>query len=94
MATVLITGTSTGIGLATALACARGGHDVWATMRDPVRAPQLQTLANSFLAALTSGGVPMVILHNPGKTVPGAPNTVTSLSVDRLIATQRRRLGR
>ncbi len=38
-------GTSTGIGLATAVACARGGHEVYATMRDPARAPQLQTLA-------------------------------------------------
>jgi NAD(P)-dependent dehydrogenase (short-subunit alcohol dehydrogenase family) len=55
MATVLITGTSTGIGLATALACARGGHDVWATMRDPVRAPQLQALA-------AQEGLPVTVL--------------------------------
>jgi NAD(P)-dependent dehydrogenase (short-subunit alcohol dehydrogenase family) len=45
MAIVLITGTSTGIGFATAVACARARHEVYATMRDPVRAPQLQTLA-------------------------------------------------
>lgn len=45
MAIVLITGTSTGIGLATAVACARARHEVYATMRDPARAPQLQTLA-------------------------------------------------
>jgi NAD(P)-dependent dehydrogenase (short-subunit alcohol dehydrogenase family) len=45
MAIVLITGTSTGIGLATAVALARAGHDVWATMRNPARAPQLQALA-------------------------------------------------
>ena len=45
MAIVLITGTSTGIGFATAGACARARHEVYATMRDPARAPQLQTLA-------------------------------------------------
>jgi len=58
------------------------------------RVTQLQNLCNSFLAGLQSQDVPMVILHNPGKTAMGAPNVVTSLTVDRLIATQRRRLGR
>jgi NAD(P)-dependent dehydrogenase (short-subunit alcohol dehydrogenase family) len=41
MASVLITGTSTGIGLATALALGRAGHKVFATMRNPARAPEL-----------------------------------------------------
>ena len=41
MASVLITGTSSGIGLATALAFGRAGHKVSATMRDPSRAPHL-----------------------------------------------------
>ncbi|HYM12753.1 MAG TPA: SDR family oxidoreductase [Bryobacterales bacterium] len=41
MASVLITGTSTGIGLATALAVGRAGHRVHATMRNPSRAPEL-----------------------------------------------------
>lgn len=41
MASVLITGTSTGIGLATALSLGRAGHKVYATMRNPSRAPQL-----------------------------------------------------
>lgn len=41
MATVLITGTSTGIGMATALAFGRAGHRVVATMRNPSGAPQL-----------------------------------------------------
>jgi NAD(P)-dependent dehydrogenase (short-subunit alcohol dehydrogenase family) len=41
MSTVFITGTSTGIGFATALAFGRAGHQVYATMRNPSRAPEL-----------------------------------------------------
>src|SRR5205809_4570520 len=41
MASVLITGTSSGIGMATALAFGRAGHKVAATMRNPQRAPEL-----------------------------------------------------
>jgi NAD(P)-dependent dehydrogenase (short-subunit alcohol dehydrogenase family) len=44
MATVLITGSSTGIGLATAVVLARAGHDVWAGMRTPDRSSELQTI--------------------------------------------------
>lgn len=35
MAAILITGTSKGIGLATAIAFGRAGHNVAATMRNP-----------------------------------------------------------
>jgi NAD(P)-dependent dehydrogenase (short-subunit alcohol dehydrogenase family) len=45
MATVLITGSSTGIGLATALAFGRAGHTVAAAMRNPGRAPELANVA-------------------------------------------------
>jgi NAD(P)-dependent dehydrogenase (short-subunit alcohol dehydrogenase family) len=41
MASVIITGTSSGIGLTTALALGRAGHKVYATMRDPSRSPEL-----------------------------------------------------
>ena len=47
MHTIVVTGTSTGIGFATAVALARAGHDVFATMRDPVRSPDLQTFASA-----------------------------------------------
>ena len=45
MASVLITGTSSGIGLSTALTFARAGHKVYATMRQPNRAPELGRMA-------------------------------------------------
>jgi NAD(P)-dependent dehydrogenase (short-subunit alcohol dehydrogenase family) len=45
MSTVLITGSSTGIGLASALAFGRAGHTVVATMRNPARAPELGEIA-------------------------------------------------
>jgi NAD(P)-dependent dehydrogenase (short-subunit alcohol dehydrogenase family) len=41
MTSVLITGTSKGIGLETALAFARAGHSVYATMRNPSQSPEL-----------------------------------------------------
>ena len=50
MPNVLVTGTSTGIGLATALELGRAGHTVYATMRNPTRSPQLgETVAKENL---------------------------------------------
>src|SRR5262245_11926670 len=50
MASVLITGTSKGIGLETAVVVARAGHKVFATMRSPDRYPELaQTAAKERL---------------------------------------------
>jgi NAD(P)-dependent dehydrogenase (short-subunit alcohol dehydrogenase family) len=45
MATVLITGTSSGIGMATTLVLARAGHTVIATMRNPAASPELADTA-------------------------------------------------
>jgi NAD(P)-dependent dehydrogenase (short-subunit alcohol dehydrogenase family) len=52
MANILITGTSTGIGLATALLLARAGHKVYATMRRPERSPELVAAARAESLAL------------------------------------------
>ncbi|HEY7095913.1 MAG TPA: SDR family oxidoreductase [Terriglobales bacterium] len=55
MASVLITGTSKGIGFETALAFARAGHTVFATMRNPSQAPLLaQTAAQEKLPITVS----------------------------------------
>lgn len=45
MSTILITGCSTGLGFATAELMARNGYSVYATMRNPQRAPKLGQLA-------------------------------------------------
>lgn len=45
MSVILITGCSTGLGFATAETMARAGHQVYATMRNPQRAPELGQLA-------------------------------------------------
>lgn len=42
MAVALITGTSSGIGLATAVHFAQQGHEVWAGVRNPATAPELR----------------------------------------------------
>lgn len=47
MARVLITGCSSGIGMATALDLGRAGHHVYATMRNPARAPELGERASA-----------------------------------------------
>jgi NAD(P)-dependent dehydrogenase (short-subunit alcohol dehydrogenase family) len=45
MASILVTGTSKGIGMATALVLGRAGHTVYATMRNPRSAPELAQVA-------------------------------------------------
>ncbi len=46
MTSALITGTSKGIGLATAVAMGRAGHKVYATMRNPGGAPELASIVD------------------------------------------------
>jgi NAD(P)-dependent dehydrogenase (short-subunit alcohol dehydrogenase family) len=46
LASILVTGTSKGIGLITALTLARAGHTVYATMRNPARSPELAEQAS------------------------------------------------
>ncbi len=55
MAVTLVTGTSTGIGLAIAIALGRAGQQVYATMRNPGRAPELASIA-------AKEGLPLKIL--------------------------------
>ena len=56
MAIALITGTSSGIGLATAVTLARAGHTVIATMRNIEKAGELQTIvaAEKLLVSVTA----------------------------------------
>src|SRR5205809_7171974 len=57
MASVLITGTSSGIGMATALAFGRAGHQVAATMRNPDRAPELARIATQEKLPITISAI-------------------------------------
>lgn len=52
------------------------------------------TALGGFLDGLATDSLDMVILHSVGQTTPGNPNVVTTLTVDPLIGTQRRRMGR
>ena len=70
MAVVVITGCSSGIGLATAVAFARDGDDVYATMRDIAKASDLE-------AAAAKDGVSLTVSEL---------DVTTDLSVERAIA--------
>lgn len=66
----------------------------------PADVTLVQNAVNAWFAAIQVNPGPMVLLHRPSApgttrpTTPGPPNVVTSLTVDTLVATQRRRLGR
>jgi len=53
MASILITGASKGIGMATALILGRAGHRVYATMRNPSQSPELAKIAADESLAIT-----------------------------------------
>jgi NAD(P)-dependent dehydrogenase (short-subunit alcohol dehydrogenase family) len=72
MSVILITGCSTGIGYATAEILARNGHTVYATMRNPKGAPQLQQLADGNHLPITI--LPLDVLDE--KSIRDAVNTV------------------
>ena len=71
MVAVLITGASTGIGLATAVAFGRAGYDVYATMRNPDRAPELASITAK--ESLPVKVLPMDVDNDSsvGKTIAG-----------------------
>ncbi len=52
---------------------------------------EIQTAMNALRGNLAVAGVPMVVLHS---TDPAVPAVVIALTLDPLVATQRRRLGR
>jgi hypothetical protein len=66
----------------------------------PASLTPMQTACNVWLSSISSGAGPVVLLHRPSTpgtarpSTPGSPNVVTSMVVDPLCATQRRRLGR
>jgi hypothetical protein len=58
---------------------------------NPAEVTEMNTQVAAFLAGLTAGDTPMVVLHNDPLT---APTTVTGMLVQGTTATQRRRLRR
>ena len=55
MSSILVTGASRGIGMATCLSLGRAGHEVYAAMRNPSRAPELG-------AAAAAESLPIIVL--------------------------------
>lgn len=54
----------------------------------------INSAAGQLILDLATAALPMVILHDDGISAPGVPNLVGTLTVDSLVSTQRRRLGR
>jgi NAD(P)-dependent dehydrogenase (short-subunit alcohol dehydrogenase family) len=75
MAAVLVTGASRGIGLATCLALARAGHQVYATMRHPARTPALGVAASA-------ESLPIVVAAMDVDSDASVRNTVNQIIAD------------
>lgn len=54
----------------------------------------VQNAVTNWRTNINSTGNSLVLLHSLGKSSPGAPDPVTSLTVSNVVGTQRRRLGR
>ena len=81
MTSILVTGTNSGIGLATVLALGRAGHRVYATVRDPARAaPLAEAVAREHLP------VSIVTMDvNSDESVRRAIDQISSDNIDVLV---------
>jgi nucleoside-diphosphate-sugar epimerase len=83
MPTALVTGTSTGIGLATAVGLAAAGHRVIGTMRDPGR-------ADALLAAADAAGVEVEVAALDVTDAAASAELVAGLGTIGVLVTPRR----
>jgi NAD(P)-dependent dehydrogenase (short-subunit alcohol dehydrogenase family) len=81
MATVLITGTSKGIGLEAALAFGRKGHKVLATMRNPVRDTELAQRATTEKLPITISAMDVDSDESVAKAFAAIANAATQIDV-------------
>lgn len=70
------------------------GHILESGVIEEPNRTNIQNSVTVFFQKLVTEEIPMVLLHQEGKTAAGLPDLVTGLRLDSRIATQRRRLGR
>jgi len=61
---------------------------------DATEATAVQAALTTWFTELNTRGIPMFLLHQEGQSAPGLPTAVTSLALDPLVSSQRRRLHR
>ena len=83
MSIALVTGCSTGIGFATAVAMARAGHEVFAGMRNPSGSPELAQLAATENLAVTV--VPLDVDSDESVRIVGQQILAAKGSIDVLV---------